>query len=170
MSRLTENMLSLLGEQYQHETANSLRYYQRSMFAEYIGLLSIAEFFRKQANDERSHADKIMSFVNSRSMILPISGLSFTDKDLTAGSDILGIFRSALDIEKDTSARLENILDVARTESDTMTEQWLMDADGLIKEQIEEENLYQTILDHASLISTSPSLYHDLDNFVKNLL
>ena len=59
-------MLSLLGEQYQHETANSLRYYQRASFAEYIGLPAIAEFFRKQADDERSYADKIMSFVKSR--------------------------------------------------------------------------------------------------------
>ena len=61
---------------------------------------------------------------------------------------------------------LEGILALARQERDFLTEQWLLDSAGLLKEQVEEENLYTTILDRIGQMKESPSLVHDLDVWV----
>lgn len=167
MSVLSDNMLQLLGAQYREETMNSLRYYQRATFADYIGLSSIAEFFKQEAEGERGHADKIYEYVNAKNHILPISGLQFTDADIAPTTDFVELFRTALDVELATTGKLEHILAVARDEHDDMTEQWLMDKNGLIREQVEEENLYQTILDMANQNIKSPALAVEMDNWIK---
>jgi ferritin len=158
-------MIETLGRQYQHETKNALRYYQRAIFAEQIGLTHIAAFFRKQADGERGHADAVMQFAVDRSAIIPLSGLTFTDPDIMSGTDPVALFVSAREIENETTAMIEGILQQARDEKDFMTEQWILDPDGLLKEQCEEQNLYQTIIDHIAQMG-GPSMIHDLDAWI----
>jgi ferritin len=160
---LSQSMLERLKTQYAHETCNSLRYFQRATFAEFRGLNNIAAFFKKEAEGERGHADIVYKYVNDRNEQLPISGLSFLDPDIGSTSDPLLMFNTAMAVEKTTTAMLEAVLEQARADKDYLTEQWLLDSSGLLKEQIEEENLYQTILDRIQSMGDSPSLLHDLD-------
>lgn len=160
---LSQAMLERLKDQYAHETGNALRYYQRATSAEFHGLTGIASFFKKQAEGERSHADSVFEYVNNRNEQLPIAGLVFLDADLSASADPIVMFQTALEVEQQTTGMLQLILEQARNDRDYLTEQWLLDPSGLLKEQIEEENLYQTILDRIKCMGDSPSLMHDLD-------
>ena len=166
MSALSQGMIDLLSQQYKHETANSLRYYQRSMYAEMIGLSAIAAFYKKQAEGEREHADRVLSYANERNVMITISGLTFDDPDINVGTDIVKTFESALIVEQTTTAMIEDMLKAARGERDYMTEQWLLDPSGLLKEQAEEGNLYQTIIDRINQMRNSASLAHDLDVYL----
>jgi|WetSurMetagenome_2_1015567.scaffolds.fasta_scaffold702667_1 ferritin len=163
---ISQAMLDRLVEQYAHETCNSLRYFQRSTFAEFRGLDGIASFFKKQAEGERSHADAVFRYVNDRNVQLPIAGLAFPDPDMLPSSDPVEIFLTAAAIEQRTTAMLQAVLEQARSDRDYLTEQWLLDSSGLLKEQVEEENLYQTILDRVASMGDSPSLIHDLDIWI----
>lgn len=165
MYALSLPMIELLSNQYKHETCNSLRYYQRAIFAEQLGLNNIGAFFRKEADGERGHADRVFSFAVDRNVIIPMSGLSFDDIDMLPGTDPVALFTSALKVEEDTTAMLENMLTVAREERDYMTEQWLLDPAGLILEQREEHSLYTSILDRIGQMS-GPTLLHDLDLWI----
>ena len=166
MSALSQGMIALLSQQYKHETANSLRYYQRSMYAEMIGLSGIASFYKKQAEGEREHADRVLSYVNDRNVMIAMAGLTFDDPDINIGTDIVKTFESALIVEQTTTAMIEEMLKTARGERDYMTEQWLLDPSGLLKEQVEEEYLYQTIIDRINQMRNSASLAHDLDVYL----
>lgn len=165
MYALSINTIGLLSKQYKHETCNSLRYYQRAIYAEQLGLNNIGAFFRKEAEGERGHADRVFQFAVDRNVIIPISGLAFDDVDMMPGTDAVALFSSALKVEEDTTAMLEAMLQSARDERDYMTEQWLIDKDGLIKEQVDEESQYTTILDRISNMS-GPTLIHDLDVWI----
>jgi len=169
MSVISQSMIEALSKQYHHEVANSLRYYQRAIFADVSGLTGIAKFFKSQAEDERGHADKIMAYAIDRNVILTLSGFHFGDPDINPGTSIVTAFETAKQVELETSAMLEDILALARSENDYMTEQWLLDKDGLIREQIEEEALYQTILDRVDRMIGSASLVHDLDIWIGSL-
>jgi ferritin len=160
---LSQAMLERLKEQYAHETCNALRYFQRSTSAEFHGLTGIASFFKKQAEGERGHADIVFKYVNDRNEQLPVSGLSFLDPDMGASADPLSMFQTALEVEQRTTGMLYLVLEQARNDRDYLTEQWILDSSGLLKEQVEEENLYQTILDRIKSMGSSLSLLHDLD-------
>ena len=82
MGALSQLMVERLTAQYQLETFNSLRYFQRATFAESVGLTGIARFFRKEARGERKHADLVFKYANLRNVALPISPLTFEDPDL----------------------------------------------------------------------------------------
>jgi ferritin len=133
------------------------------MYAEMIGLSGIAAFYKGQAEGERAHADRVLAYVNDRNVIISMAGFSFDDPDINIGTDIVKTFESALIVEQTTTVMLEDMLKTARGERDYLTEQWLLDSSGLLKEQVEEENLYQTILDRINQMRNSLSLAHDLD-------
>jgi ferritin len=166
MSALSQGMIDKLAFQYKHETSNSLRYFQRATFADSIGLSGIAKFFRREAKGERGHADIVFKFANSRNICLPISGLAFDDPDFNPGTSPIVLFETAMVVEQETTALLEAMLTLANQERDYMTAQWLLDPAGLIKEQVEEENLYQSILDHIAQMKGSASLVHDVDRWI----
>ncbi len=168
MSVLSQSMLEKLGEQYSHETHNSLRYYQFAIFAEFAGLTGCAKLFRSQAEGERGHADKIMNYVIDKNAILPVS-ISFMDPDVVPSENVVRIFEQVLALEVGTTAKIESLLENARAEKDYMTEQWLLDPEGLVKEQVEEENLAQTVLDRIRQMGTSSSLIHDLDVWISEM-
>lgn len=166
MGALSQAMVERLTAQYQLETCNSLRYFQKATFAESIGLSGIAHFFRKEARGERKHADLVFKYANLRNIALPIAPLTFEDPDLSPETNAVDLFAAAWEAEQATTVALEGMLALARQERDFLTEQWLLDPAGLLREQAEEENLYTTILDRIGQMKGSPSLVHDLDIWV----
>ena len=166
MSVISQNMIDALGKQYRHETLNSLRYYQRATYAEMLGLSGIAGFFKSQGDGERNHADKVYKYVNDRNVMVSMNGLSFMEPDFTMGHDVINLFETAMQVENDTTALLEGILSLAYDERDYLTVQWLVDSEGLLREQAEEENIIRSILDHIGQMRSSPSLIHDLETML----
>jgi len=169
MAALSHDMIEKLRIQYQAETCNSLRYFQRATYAESLGLTGVARFFRREAKGERDHADLVFKYANSRNIALAISGLAFDDPDINPGTSPIVLFETALENERATTALLEAMLAQASEEFDYMTEQWLLDSKGLIREQVEEENLYQTICDRIGQMKGSSSLVHDLDIWIRKV-
>jgi ferritin len=162
---MISNILELLQNQYRHETSNSLRYYARASWARFQGFEGAASFFDSQAGGERSHADKVRKFIEDRNEALEPASYNFNEPSNFNNFDEL--FISALQIEKDTTELLQNIYLESIRLGDIMTAIWVQD---LITEQVEEENVSQTILDR--IASRGKDVASDTDNdiFIGGLL
>jgi ferritin len=154
---IPSNILDLLQNQYKHETSNSLRYFVRSSWAKYRGFEGAGKFFAKEAEGERGHADKVKQFIEDRNEALQPSPYTYNDPDNFTSFNEL--FETAFVFEQETTDLLQNIYTEAFKAGDIMTVVWVQE---LIKEQIEEENLYRTILDR--IASRGKDAASDCDN------
>lgn len=161
MGILSSNIRDLLQEQYRHEMSNHLRYVARSSWARFRGLEGIGSFFDGQAADESAHAASVRKYVEDRNeMVLPAPYVF--DESMSWGS-FADLFSSALEIERETTERLYIIYAEAVKAGDFMTSTWIQ---GLISEQVEEENIYTTILDRITSRGNELATAHDIDCWI----
>lgn len=174
---ISENILSLLQAQFQHETANYLRYTARASWARYKGFEATADFFTREAKGEHGHAKIVREYIEARNEAVKPEGLVFNNSSDFKFFDEL--FTTALLVEQDTTEKLNYIYAEAQKIGDYMTVVWVQ---KLIAEQIEEENLYTTIIDRMAqrggygyvgpdsegfeLFRKDPSAAHDIDMFL----
>ena len=171
MGMLSRQILDLLQKQFQHETANSLRYVARASWARYRGFEAVGKFFDGEAKGERHHAKAVRKYIEDRNEAVDPSGFAFSDTSEFGTFDVL--FTSALVVEQTTTDMLSEIFKQAMLLGDAMTVVWVQD---LIREQIEEENTYQTIIDRMiqrggggdqvsalANFNRDPSAEHDID-------
>lgn len=163
---LSKNILSLLTRQYYHEISNHLFYSAYQVQAEFQGLTGFSEFLKSQAEGELLHAGKVKQFIIDRNSKLESGS---PEQALTVDNWPLA-FKAIQTREVKTTEMLNEILSQAMAEGDTFSFQWLIDPEGLIKEQIEEENIIQTILDHFAIRGDDTAAIHDLDTWIKGLV
>jgi len=142
MGVINSTILALLQDQYKHELSNSLRYYARASWASYRGFENTAKYFRKEAEGENGHAEKVREYIEARNEALLPEGFKYEDTSNFQNFDDL--FTTALAVEQLTTEKLENIYAEAMKTGDYMTSNWLKE---LIDYQVVEENEYQTIID-----------------------
>lgn len=142
MGMLSAKILDLLQTQYKHETLNSLRYVARSSWARCRGLEAAGDFFAKESEGELGHAKIVKDYIEARNEAVEPAGLAFDEVAQWNYYDEL--FTSAQQVEYVTTDMLNTIYKTAMELGDFMTSTWVQ---GLITEQIEEENLYQTMID-----------------------
>ena len=142
MGIISSNILSLLQAQYKHEMSNHFRYLARSSWARFRGLENTGDFFEKEAEGEKGHADIVRKYIEDRNEALDPVGLNFVESSLFTTFDEL--FTSAQMVERDTTESLQAIYAESFKAGDYMTCGWVL---PLIIEQTEEESLYQTIID-----------------------
>ena len=159
---ISERILSMLNEQFRHETYNSLRYDQRRGWAELEGFLGTAAFFKQEADGEREHAQKVLQYIIDRSAKPTIEPISFDES--SNYPELHFLFETALPVEMDTTASLTDIYKAALEEMDIMTVNFMAEMIGY---QVEEENTLITILDRYRNYPASPSRDHDLDEWIK---
>lgn len=163
MSAISANVLSMLQAQYDHEKSNELRYIARSARADFLGLTNTAKFFRKEAEGEAGHAQKVLDFITARNEQLTAPNAS---GDSVEFEDFFSMFETAMQIELATTDKLKAIAARAMAEGDLQTFYWLAD---LIGEQVEEENLYQAILDRFALCGHDSSQIQLYDAWIGEL-
>lgn len=161
MGNLSAVTLALLQEQYRHETANSLRFVARASWARYRGLEATADFFLSESEGERKHADAVRCWIEDRNEALTPEPITYADA--SAFESFVSMFRGALEIEQETTRRLNAIYDAALTERDF---QLVTQVSELVVEQIEEENTYQTILDRIASRGNDDATMHDIDMWI----
>ena len=142
MGMISSKILDLLQTQYKHESSNHFRYVARSSWSRYRGLEAAGDFFAKEAEGEAGHAKIVRDYIESRNEAVDPAGFDFSDASQWNYYDEL--FTTAQQVEYETTDMLNNIYSVAMESGDFMTSTWVQ---GLITEQIEEENLYQTMID-----------------------
>jgi ferritin len=162
--RLSENIRSMLEEQYRHEKANHFIYTQARAWAEYKGFNNVAAFFKAQADGENDHAELVFSYLMDKNDIINIEPFNFDNPSFPfAGGTLISLFEAGLKTEYGTTEALSAIYKAAFAENDFMTSEFML---PMIKEQAEEESVFQTILDRFAIYFDSPGRDHLLDIWV----
>ena len=100
-----------------------------------------AAFLYRHTNEEREHAEKILKYVNYRgghAKLAPLSEVSNKYKSL------LEVFEKAMEHEIYVTACINKLYELAVKEKDYGTQVFLQ---WYIKEQEEEEDMFQSIID-----------------------
>jgi ferritin len=151
----------MLNEQFRHEQANSFRYFQRQNWAEFKGYVGSAAYYKQEAKGERGHADKILAYINDRNALATLQPFAWDEPN--NWPDLIDLFSTALEVERDTTARLTTIYQAAFSEGDIMTVNFMAE---MIDEQKNEEAEYTTILDRFAAYAPAPARNSDLDYFI----
>ena len=174
MGSIPAAVLSLLQAQFAHENANYFRYTARSTWASFSGLKGAAAFFSHEANDELDHAKIVRKYIESRNESVICAPFAFDEDGNIATFDEL--FTSALEVERATTAGIEEIYAEAYNVGDFMTCEWV---GKMLAIQVEEENTYQEIIDRIvqrgggqgqdlslTVFRSDPAAVHDLDVWI----
>ena len=144
---LTKKMQDALNEQVKIEAQSSQVYLAMAAWAEIQpGFDNITGFFYRHSDEERMHMLKLIHFINDRGGFARIPALE--QPQLTFPS-INHAFKELLKHEEFVSESINNLVDIALSEKDYATHNFLQ---WYVAEQIEEESLARTINDKLELI------------------
>lgn len=148
---LSQTMQDALNKQVNREFYAA--YYYLALVAAFDGraLSGFAHWMRLQAQEEVTHAVKLVEFILDRDGTLELEAIARPEADI--GSPLEGM-QSSLDHERHVSARIDEIYQLAIDESDYPSQvlmQWF------VTEQVEEEKSAQEIVDRLTLAGDSVS-------------
>lgn len=141
LSLISSDVGDLLVKQIAHELKNYNLYMSFSNFFAIEGISDLEEYYAKRAEEELKHHLWIKEFLSEADyqFIYPS-----VDKNIETPKDVIDPFKFTIDREIETTQMIYKIYELALSEKDYMTSQWLLDV--LIKEQTEEENTSRNAL------------------------
>lgn len=151
---ISEKMEKMLNEQIAKEFYASSYYLSIASWCESKGYDGTANFFYLQSQEEREHALKIFHYVNE------LNGHAITPATEEPPSDFNSykkVFELSLKTEQENTKSIHKIVEKSQEEKDFSTYNFLQ---WFVDEQVEEENLFMSILDKIEIIGTEgPGLY-----------
>lgn len=151
---LSEKIESLLNDQIQHEFEAGNWYLAMSSWAEVNGFHGTASFFLEQSKEENFHAMKIFNYINDRDGHAIAPAIAKPESEFDS---IRYLFERGLELEEENTRKINKLLEAAQKEKDHATQQFLQ---WYVDEQVEEEELFRTILDKLNILGEKgPGLY-----------
>jgi ferritin len=120
-------------------------------------LLGFARWMRVQAQEELTHAMRLLDFLNGRSAQVRLGPIDAAPSDF--GSP-LSLFETALGQERRVSELIHRLYDLAQQKHDHATQ---LELQWFITEQVEEEKTIQTIVDQLRMAGDNEAAVLMLD-------
>jgi ferritin len=143
---LSEEVQNILNAQIKIEALSSANYLAMAAWCDTNGYEHSAEFFYKQADEERGHMLKIFKFVcemGAKPITPEVTGIT---QDYTGFREV---FEAALEMEIGVSQSVNRVIATARKMNDFATENFMQ---WFVKEQIEEEYIARRCVELFELI------------------
>ena len=146
---------SAINEQIKKEEYSSRLYMAMGIWCETNGYPGAAKFLFQHAEEERMHMLKFVHYVNDRGGKAQLLDIEQPTADFDS---LLDIFEKVMEHEKYITESINNLYEVTITEKDYTTMNFLQ---WYITEQLEEENLFNTILDKIKLVGADKAgMFH----------
>lgn len=145
-----------LQRQMNHEISAAHAYLALAIWCEANSLKGCGKFFRKQAMEEREHADKLIAHLMDRGVTPEISAIPMPKQKFDS---LVEVAEHALAMEVTNTAGIHKCYDVAVAEHDLASQPMLH---WFIKEQVEEEAWASSLVGHARAANCAGGLM-DLD-------
>ncbi|MCA1031252.1 ferritin [Bacillus timonensis] len=155
---LSDKLLKGLNEQMNYEFYSAHAYMAMAAYCSSESLDGFANFFLVQAEEERFHAMKFYNFINAMGERATIAGFDCPNNDFTS---VLDVFEKALGQEKEVTKRIYQLSDVAWDEREHATINFLK---WFIDEQVEEEDMFDSIIQKLKRIDNDSNAFFMLDN------
>ena len=143
---LSKNLLKKLNKQVTLEFYSSNLYLQMSAWCDNKGLNGAAKFLRAHAAEEMQHMHKIFDYIQDTGALAVIDAI---EKPEVKFGSLKDVFTKTYKHEKMITAQINELVDIALTEKDFSTFNFLQ---WYVSEQHEEEKLFKSILDKIDII------------------
>ena len=145
-ARFSDKMGEELNLQMTREANAAQLYLSFGSWAEVQGFEGISAFLYDHVDEERKHMQKFLAFINQRGGHCKITALDTPPEDPKTLEEL---FDRVLQQEVNNSEHINNLVDLALSEKDYPTNNFLQ---WYVKEQIEEEALASKLVDSMSVI------------------
>ncbi len=132
--------------QIKKEEYSSRLYLAMAIWCEVNGYPGASNFLYEHADEERVHMMKLVHYVNERDGKAQLMNIEAPTHDFKS---LLDVFEKVMEHEKYITESINNLYEVAFNDKDYTTMNFLQ---WYITEQLEEENLFKTILDKIKLV------------------
>jgi ferritin len=133
-------LIAALNQQVGHEMHASLQYVSIASHFEAENLPRLAEFFFRQAEEEREHAMKFVGFVTDIGGRLKIPAIGSPRSEFATAAEAVAL---SLDWEHTVTGQIYALVEIARDERNYIAQRFL---DWFVNEQLEEINTMETLL------------------------
>ncbi|ADC49832.1 MULTISPECIES: ferritin [Alkalihalophilus] len=155
---LNDKLLEALNEQMNFEFYSAHTYMAMAAYCSAEGIDGFANFFLVQAEEERFHAMKFYNFINTLGERAVISGFEEPNNEFHS---ILDVFEKALTQEKVVTKRIYHLSDLAWDVREHATINFLK---WFIEEQVEEEDMFDSIIQKLKRIDNDSNAFFMMDN------
>ncbi|OLS35474.1 ferritin [Alkalihalophilus pseudofirmus] len=155
---LNDKLLEALNEQMNFEFYSAHTYMAMAAYCSAEGIDGFANFFLVQAEEERFHAMKFYNFINTLGERAVISGFETPNNEFRS---ILDVFEKALTQEKVVTKRIYHLSDLAWDVREHATINFLK---WFIEEQVEEEDMFDSIIQKLKRIDNDSNAFFMMDN------
>lgn len=115
---LSEALQQAIADQITVERTNSSVYAQLDIVFRKMAWFGMAKFMNRSSHDETGHAEKFIDYLDDRNVFPDLDELPAPDMSI---SSPLSAFVSALELEKATTQRIDDLYDLAEQEEDNAT-------------------------------------------------
>ena len=155
---LEQKMEDALNQQINAEIWSRMLYLSMSYDMDDKGYEGMASWFVSQANEEFSHADRIVKYIKARGGKVRLMPIEKVQQEWDSPKDA---FEDTLKHEKVVTEKIYKLMDTAIELKDYATQSMLK---WFIDEQVEEEDTARKILDKLKKIENSPAGLFALDH------
>ncbi|RAP74299.1 ferritin [Paenibacillus montanisoli] len=155
---MNETLSQALNDQLNFEFYSAHVYLAIAAYCSGESLDGFANFFIVQAEEERFHAMKIYKYLNDRGQRVKLVGMSTPNNEY---SSIQDAFQQAYQHEQEVTKRIYHLSDLALNDREHATIQFLK---WFIDEQVEEESMFDSIINKLKRIDQDSNAFFMLDN------
>lgn len=150
---LSDAMEKALNEQIKWELWSGYLYLSMSSYFADKGLPGFAQWMRNQAAEELFHATKMFDYVIEAGGRATLQTIEAPPATWKSPQDV---FEDGLKHEREVTARINNLVDIAQTHKDYATNNFLQ---WFVGEQVEEEANFGEVLGKVKLVGDGGGLY-----------
>jgi len=154
---LNKTVQDAINEQIKHEFFSAHLYLSMAAYCDAINLPGAAHWMRLQSQEERAHAMKFFDFVRDRSGRVLLRAIEQPPVEFQSPLDV---FQQALEHEREVSALINKLYEIALKEADYPTQAFLQ---WFITEQVEEEKNAEQIIQQLKMVGDSSAALLMLD-------
>lgn len=161
--RISSKTAKAINDQIAYEASATQAYVAIGSWCERTGYDGSAMFFFEQATEENTHMLKFVHYLNNAGAeaIIPA-----TEKPQGNFDSIESTFRAGLKSEQKVTKLINNLVEIVEREKDRATYSFLQ---WFVNEQIEEETLFETILQKFEIIGRDKLAIYQIDQSLASI-
>jgi ferritin len=154
---LSKKLSDALNQQINEEMWSSNLYLSMSIYFDKMGLSGCAHWMKKQSEEELEHAHKMINWSIIRGGNPEVYQVNVVP---TGWGSPLEVFEHVYEHEVHVSEAIDKLVDIASAEKDKATQDFLW---GFVREQVEEEDSAQKIIDKFKLMGEKNIAFLDIE-------
>ena len=154
---ISKKILEALEEQINKEIYSGYFYLGMSAYAASNKLPGVANWFYAQWKEELEHAKRMIDYVHQSGARVTLKAIDVPPQDFSSAADL---FEKTLNHEKKVTGLINNLVDLAKSENDKATEDFLQ---WFVREQKEEEATPATILKRIQSAGSDEKRFSEVD-------